>query len=50
MRRRLDFFSDRLELDRERVRGWGIAHALAWGFEGSRVLSGHVESARLLMG
>ena len=50
MRRRLDFFSDRLELDRERVRGWGIAHALAWAFEGGRVLPGHVQCARLLMG
>lgn len=50
VRRRLDFFSDRLGLDRERVRGWGIAHALAWGFEGDRVLPEHVECARLLMG
>jgi streptomycin 6-kinase len=50
MRRRLDFFSARLGLDRERVRGWGIAHALAWGFEGDRALPGHVECARLLMG
>jgi streptomycin 6-kinase len=29
VRGRLDFFSDRLGLDPERVRGWGIAHALA---------------------
>ena len=50
IRRRLDFFSDRLGLDRDRVRGWGIAHALAWGFENGRVLPGHVECARLLMG
>ena len=50
MRRRLDLFSARLGLDRERVRGWGIAHALAWGFEGDRALPGHVECARLLMG
>jgi len=50
VRRRLDFFSYRLGLDRERVRGWGIAHALAWGFEGNRVLPEHVECARLLMG
>jgi streptomycin 6-kinase len=50
VRRRLGFFSDRLGLDRERVRGWGIAHALAWGFEGDRVLPEHVECARLLMG
>ena len=50
IRRRLDFYSDRLGLDRERVRGWGIAHALAWGFEGGRPLPGHIECARLLMG
>ena len=50
IRRRLDFFSDRLGLDRERVRGWGIAHALAWGFERGRPLAGHIECARLLMG
>jgi len=50
IRRRLDFFSDRLELDRDRVRGWGIAHALAWGFQGGRPLADHIECARLLMG
>jgi streptomycin 6-kinase len=27
---RLDYLVDRLELDRERTRGWAIAHALAW--------------------
>jgi streptomycin 6-kinase len=48
MRRRLDVFSERLELDRERARGWGVAHALAWGFEHGRVLSGHIQCARLL--
>jgi streptomycin 6-kinase len=31
VRRRLDRLAEELELDRERVRGWGIAHALAWG-------------------
>ena len=50
IRHRLEFFSDRLELEREQVRGWGIAHALAWAFAGGRVLPGHVECARLLMG
>jgi len=50
IRHRLDFLSDRLGLDPERVRGWGIAHALAWGFEGGRPLPGHIECARLLMG
>jgi len=28
----LDFFSA-MHLERERVRGWGVAHALAWGWE-----------------
>jgi streptomycin 6-kinase len=30
VRRRLDQLAGDLELDRERMRGWGIAHALAW--------------------
>jgi streptomycin 6-kinase len=50
IRRRLDFYSERLGLERERVRGWGIAHALAWSFEGGRPLPGHIECARALAG
>ena len=30
IRRRLDQLAADLDLDRERMRGWGIAHALAW--------------------
>jgi streptomycin 6-kinase len=30
VRRRLDQLASELVLDRERMRGWGIAHALAW--------------------
>ena len=30
IRRRLDQLAAELDLDRERMRGWGIAHALAW--------------------
>jgi streptomycin 6-kinase len=30
IRRRLDQLASELDLDRERMRGWGIAHALAW--------------------
>jgi streptomycin 6-kinase len=30
VRRRLDLLASELDLDRERMRGWGIAHALAW--------------------
>jgi streptomycin 6-kinase len=31
VRSRLSQLTDELALDRERVRGWGIVHALAWG-------------------
>jgi streptomycin 6-kinase len=34
VRRRLDQLAAELELDRERMRGWGIVHALAWGVSG----------------
>jgi streptomycin 6-kinase len=34
IRRRLDQLSSQLDLDRERLRGWGIVHALAWGVSG----------------
>ena len=34
IRRRLDQLTAELGLDRERLRGWGIVHALAWGFSG----------------
>lgn len=30
VRRRLDQLAGELGLDRERMRGWGVAHALAW--------------------
>ena len=50
IRGRLDFFSERLDLDRDRVRGWAIGHALAWGFDGGRPLPDHIACARALMG
>jgi streptomycin 6-kinase len=34
VRRRLDQLSAELSLDRERMRGWAIVHALAWGVSG----------------
>jgi streptomycin 6-kinase len=34
VRRRLDQLAGELELERERMRGWGIVHALAWGVSG----------------
>jgi streptomycin 6-kinase len=45
MESRLDYLVDRLDLDRERTRGWAIAHALAWNGD-----SEMVECARLLSG
>jgi streptomycin 6-kinase len=49
MRRRLDLLSSELGLDRERMRGWGIACALTWGTDAGRVHPGHIEFARLLL-
>jgi streptomycin 6-kinase len=49
IRRRLDLLASELELDRERVRRWGIAHALIWGFSDSKVEADMIESARLLV-
>ncbi len=48
LRRRLDRLSADLELDRERVRGWGIAHALAWGVTETEVMPMHIACARWL--
>ena len=48
VRRRLDLLSERLGLDRERMRGWGLAHTLAWGYEQGRFLEGHVLAARAI--
>jgi streptomycin 6-kinase len=49
LRRRLDRFSSDLELDRERVRGWTVAHTLAWGFGPHGAIPAHVELVRLLL-
>jgi streptomycin 6-kinase len=48
VRRRLDLLSEVLELDRERMRLWGIVHALAWGVDDDGWHEGHVACARLL--
>ena len=48
VRRRLDYLSAELGLDRDRMRRWSLAHALWWGFDGDRLLHEHVEAARLL--
>jgi streptomycin 6-kinase len=49
IRRRLDLLSAELGLDRERMRRWGIAHALAWGVSGKKVEDDMIECARLLL-
>jgi streptomycin 6-kinase len=48
IRRRLDLLAELTGLDRERMRLWGIVHALAWGVSGKGVLHDHVRSAELL--
>jgi streptomycin 6-kinase len=48
IRRRLDLLADELDLDRERMRGWGIVHALYWGVGPRKVEADMVECARIL--
>jgi len=48
VRRRLDVFADELGLDRERMRGWGVAHALHWGHWDGRFSAELVNAARLI--
>ncbi len=45
---RLDRLSDELELDRERVRLWTIAHTVSWAFD-DEPLASHVEAATWLL-
>jgi streptomycin 6-kinase len=49
IRRRLDYLAEALDLDRERLRGWGIAHALAWGVDDDGVHEDHIACARWLL-
>ena len=51
VRRRVEVLEEELALDRDRLRGWGIAHALAWGIspETQKLHADHVECARLLL-
>jgi streptomycin 6-kinase len=48
MQRRLDQLTEELELPRERLRGWGIVHALAWGVSERKLESDMVACARWL--
>ena len=43
----LDALAD-LGMDRERLRGWGFAHALAWGFDHGRWSTRSIEAARTI--
>jgi len=46
--RRLDVLAAVLGLDRERMRGWGVVHALHWGVGPGKVEAGMVDCARML--
>lgn len=45
---RLDRISDELDLDRERVRLWTIAHTMSWAFDDEPLVS-HIETATWLL-
>ena len=47
--RRLDRVSAELDLDRERVRRWTMAHTLSWGFDAHGPMPEHVETATWLL-
>jgi streptomycin 6-kinase len=49
LQRRLDRLSADLEVDRERVRVWTLAHTIAWGFDPEGFLPEHAAIARLLL-
>ena len=46
--RRLDLLAAELDLERERMRGWGVVHALHWGVGRDKAEPAMVELARLL--
>ena len=47
IRRRLDLLVEMTGLDRERMRLWGVVHALAWGVSGTKVEQDMVRCAEL---
>jgi streptomycin 6-kinase len=47
--RRLDALSERLDLDRERVRAWTIGQTVAWSIETNAAIDRHVETATWLL-
>jgi streptomycin 6-kinase len=48
LRARLDVLERELGLDRERMRLWGVVHALAWADDGGALDAGMLASARVL--
>jgi streptomycin 6-kinase len=46
--RRLDLLAAELDLDRDRMQGWGLVHALHWGVGADKIEPDLVECARLL--
>ena len=46
--RRLDLLAAELDLDRDRMQGWGLVHALHWGVGPDKIEPDLVECARLL--
>lgn len=48
VRARVELLASELELDRERMRGWGVVHALHWGVAPTKVEPDMIECARLL--
>ena len=48
IQRRLDLLAAELDLDRDRMQGWGLVHALHWGVGPDKIEPDLVECARLL--
>jgi streptomycin 6-kinase len=48
IQRRLDLLAAELDLDRDRMQGWGLAHARHWGVGPDKIEPDLVECARLL--
>jgi streptomycin 6-kinase len=48
IQRRLDLLVAELDLDRDRMQGWGLVHALHWGVGPDKIEPDLVECARLL--
>jgi streptomycin 6-kinase len=48
IQRRLDLLAAELDLERDRMRGWGLVHALYWGVGSDKIEPDIVKCARLL--